>query len=119
MNTNIQNICKNYRSIVECEFLDDDVFSMKLVSYYKAFIDRSDLNNPDVIKKIQCIDEALYKYIDVENYSFSKRLRDTIDIPTVVSDGFNYINEFMDYIIAFANEYEKTKNSVIVQTRWF
>jgi hypothetical protein len=118
MNTDIQNICKNYKNIVECEFLDDDVFSVKLVDYYKEFITKSDLNNPDAIQKARNLDEALFKYVNVEDYSFSRRLKDTIDISAVVSENFSYVNEFLEYIIAFASEYDNTKNNVIVQTKW-
>ena len=35
MNDVVRNFCRNYNIIVSCEFLDDDLFSKKLVDFYK------------------------------------------------------------------------------------
>lgn len=116
MNADVSKICKNYKKIIECEFLDDDAFSHKLVEYYKTFINNTDASNPDSIKKLQNLDDAVYRYVD--DYKFSKRLRDTIDIPTVISESFSYLNELIDYIVVFCNEYNDPDGGVVVQTRW-
>jgi hypothetical protein len=116
MNKNILKICKHYNEIVECEFLDDDVFSKKLVSFYKSIVENIDLENENSIKKAMRLDEAIYNYI--EDYSFSKKFKDSIDVSTVVSDNFSYLNEFIEYLISFFVQYENSKETVVVQTKW-
>lgn len=116
MNVEILKLCRNYKEIVECEFLDDDVFSKKMVDFYKKFVSAVDLSNNESIMKIRSLDNALLKYM--EDYKFAKRLRDTIDVSSVISDSFSYLNEFMDYIVIFSDEYENTKDNVVAQTKW-
>lgn len=116
MNEEVLKICKNYNNIIECEFLDDDVFSKKLVDYYKSFVLKADINNKEYINKIIELDLALNKYI--EDYNFCKKLRDSIPITEVISDNFCYVNEFMDYIVSFFKGYKDILSEIVVQTKW-
>ncbi len=116
MNNELLTVCKNYNSIMECEFLDEDTFSKKLVEYYKEFILKTDFNNPKSIEKTKTLDEAVHKYI--EDYDFCKRLKNTIDVSAIMVDDFSYLNEFMDYLVQFSYTYEKNKEKVVVQTKW-
>jgi F0F1-type ATP synthase delta subunit len=116
MNKNVLKYCKNYEEIINCEFLDEDEFSKRLISFYKKIIESTDESNDDFIKRLIQLDEALYNYI--EDYTFSKKFRESIDVSSVLEDNFSYLNEFIEYLISFFKTYDKAKENVIVQTRW-
>ena len=61
--------CRNYNIITNCEFLDDDLFSKKLVDFYKKAV----VNANDEVKmdKIVKYDRVMRKCI--EDYNFSKK----------------------------------------------
>ncbi len=108
---------KHYNEIITSEFMDDDVFSTKLVNYYKDYIDCLDMNNNDIKIKGEKLDRAIYKYID--DYAFSKKLCSTLDTDAILSDNFKkYIDQFFDYIINFSIEYDENLETFISQTRW-
>ena len=66
----IKKICKNYNIIVNCEFLDDDMFSHKLVDYYKNAVSRVKNDDSTYLEKITKIDRMMRKYI--EDYFFNR-----------------------------------------------
>ena len=75
MNDVVRNFCRNYNIIVSCEFLDDDLFSKKLVDFYKNAVNRTTTDEGS-LKRLASFDKVMRKYID--DYSFSKKLRNSV-----------------------------------------
>lgn len=106
-----KNVCKNYNDIVNCEFLDEDLFSKKLVEYYKKTIEK-ETNTDRLIK----IDAVLKKYID--DYNFSKRLQDTVDYQSIERSKLDLTDMVLDYVVDFFSKYDERMEETIVNTRW-
>lgn len=112
----MKNELKHYDEIINSEFMDDDYFSIKLVEYYKNYIDSLDLSNFDKERMIN-LDRAIYKYID--DYTFSKEFCSSIKPEAILENNFGkYLEQFFDYIIDFYDEYEQNIKTFISQTRW-
>lgn len=110
----ILTCCSHFDEIVNHDFLEDDIFTKKLIQYYQDFI----FSIQDIEKNlplIKVLDEAVYKYI--EDYRFAKSLKDTLDIDVIVSDKFNWLGELMEYIINFYKTYDDSSVPV-TPTKW-
>ena len=106
--------CRNYNVITNCEFLDDDLFSQKLVEYYKKTIETSNCSDDDCIDKLTKYDCVMNKYI--EDYNFSKKLKSSIDIASIVNCKADISLAVLEYLTTFFEQYEE--EAVIVNTRW-
>ncbi len=105
---------KSYNIITNCEFLDDDLFSKKLVEYYKRIIDTSsDSVNLDKIKKY---DRVMRKYI--EDYTFSKKLKNSVDVSTILMSKVDLSEAVLEYAVDFLSKYDEKIEEPIVNTRW-
>lgn len=108
---------KHYDEIIKEEFMEEDLFSIKLVSLYKDYIDKLDLTDEKMKSKGEAIDRVIYKYID--DYNFSKKLCSTLDKDSIFKDNFiKYIDQFFEYIVNFSREYDDNLETFISQTRW-
>ena len=116
MNDKIKKICKNYNIIVNCEFLDDDVFSHKLVDYYKNAVSKVKDEDSDCIEKITKIDRMMRKYI--EDYNFSKKLRNSVDVSSIAASAVDLTDAVLDYAVSFSDKYEENIDESVVNTRW-
>lgn len=116
MNEKLKNICKNYNVIVNCEFLDDDLFSKKLVEYYKRAVESVSLDDENMVRELTVLDNVMKKYI--EDYNFSKKLRDSIDVSSIVNGENDYFEALLKYIISFCSKYDEINDDEIVSTRW-
>ncbi len=115
MNEKIRKYCRNYNLIINCEFLDDDLFSRKLVDYYKNVI----LNTDDAdnsIEKLKKIDFVMGRYI--EDYKFSKKLRSSIDVASFLNSSMDLTDMICNYIVQFFEKYRLEKEEVIENTKW-
>ncbi len=112
----ILNCCPNYNEIVNCDFLEDDLFTKKLIEYYQEFIFNIDENNDEQKNRVKKLDEAIYKYI--ADYRFAKTLKNTLDIDVIINNGFSYLEQLMEYIVSFFSEYQEQEIRDICQTRW-
>jgi hypothetical protein len=108
--------CVNFDEIVNCDFLEDDVLTKKLIEYYQDFVFNIDDNNDEQLSLIKKLDEAMYKYI--ADYRFAKRLKKELRIDEVTKEGFAYLDQLMRFIIQFMGEYEKEVVRNIVPTKW-
>ncbi|MDD2203147.1 MAG: hypothetical protein PHT75_02645 [Bacilli bacterium] len=110
----ILTCCSHFDEIVNYDFLEDDIFTKKVIQYYQDFVFKVDENvkNLDLIKKL---DEAVYKYM--EDYHFAKSIRDTLDLDLVTSDNFAYLDQLMQYFIDFSGQYDETA-ATVVTTKW-
>ncbi|NLV89984.1 MAG: hypothetical protein GX032_00725 [Tenericutes bacterium] len=106
---------KHYNEIVNCEFMDDDNFSKKLVHYYKKYVGSCKLDNEECIKKARELDEAMYIYI--EDYYFSLELQSIINVDAIVKDDDSYLEAFIDFFVNFFEQYNPNKRVKPV-TRW-
>ena len=106
------NNYRNYNMIVNCEFLDDDLFSKKIVEYYKNVI----ANSSEVSDRLIKIDVAMGRYVN--DYNFSAKLRDTIDVTSFVNCKTDLSNQMLDYIVNFFDKYDNSIEETIDTTRW-
>ncbi len=109
------SIFKHYKEIVECEFLDEDNFSRKLVHYYKKYVSSCKLDCEDSIKKAKELDLAMHNYIF--DYYFSIELQEKLNVDAILKDDDSYLNAFIDYLIAFFEQYNPNKRVKPI-TRW-
>lgn len=119
MNDSLKNFCRNYNIIVNCEFLDDDLFSKKLVDFYKNAVNRASNSNNDEksLKRLSSFDRVMRKYID--DYNFSKKLRNSVDVSSILYSKVDLTDAVLDYAVAFSDKYNKSEiEEPIVTTRW-
>jgi len=102
------DVCKNLDYIIESEFYDD-VFSEKLVKIYCDYVK----NNKDN-SKLELFNKAISKYVD--DYNFSKELKNRIDVELVTSNKFNQHKELLEFVLEFFKTYKE--QPLKVQTRW-
>jgi hypothetical protein len=110
----ILTCCSHFDEIVNYDFLEDDVFTKKIIQYYQDFVFNVD-EREDSLNLIKQLDEAVYKYM--EDYHFAKSIRDTLDIDLVTSDNFAYLDQLMRYFIEYFGSYDETA-AAAVPTRW-
>ena len=115
MSDDVKKICKNYNIIVNCEFLEDDLFSKKLVDFYKNAVLRCN-NDSNNLNKLVKYDRVVRKYI--EDYNFSKKLRNSIDISTVLNSNVDLTENVLDYAIDFSERYDDSLEQTVINTRW-
>ncbi|MDD3048603.1 MAG: hypothetical protein PHQ89_01255 [Bacilli bacterium] len=108
--------CVNFNNIVNCEFLEDDVLTMKLISYYQDFVFNINSEDKDQIDLIKKLDKAMHKY--VQDYRFAKSLKETLDVESIIKSDFPYLEQLMKYIIEFLDKYEKEVVEHTVETKW-
>mgnify|MGYP003307015827 CR=1 FL=1 len=107
-------MCKNYNIIVNCEFLDDDMFSKKLVEFYKnAVLKANDTNDANKIVKY---DKVMRKYI--EDYNFSKKLRNSVDVSSILMSNVDLTEAVLEYAVDFSSKYDEKIEEPVVNTRW-
>ncbi len=111
----VLNVCKNYNTIVNCEFLDDDLFSKKLVEYYKKAVERSN-NDEASINKMVKIDRTLRKYI--EDYNFSLKLKNSVDVSSILKSELDLTDMVLEYAVNFLDKYDDDVEKPVVNTRW-
>ena len=108
-------VYKNYTVITRCEFSEEDMFSVRLVEYYKQTV--STLPNDGSFKeKMTKFDGVMRKY--VEDYNFSKKLKKSLDLSKIASNDFNNFDGLVDYMFKFLEKYNNDKKEVMVNTRW-
>lgn len=115
MNEELKKICKNYNVIVNCEFLDDDLFSQKLVDFYKKAVSRSG-SDSNSLSKISKYDRVMRKYI--EDYNFSKKLRNSVDVSSILTSRVDLTDAVLEYAVDFSNKYDDDIEEPVINTRW-
>jgi len=116
VNETLKKTCKNYNVIVNCEFLEDDLFSRKLVSFYKTAVERAKGSDSRSLNKIAKIDKVMRKYI--EDYSFSKKLRNSVDVSSILMSKVDLTDAVLEYAVDFSDRYEDNLEESVVVTRW-
>ena len=111
----VKKYCKNYFMITHCEFMDDDLFSKKLVDFYKNAVAKSKTDDLS-IKRITRIDKIMRRYID--DYNFSKKLKNSVDVSSILKSNMDLTDELFDYTMDFSDKYRDDIDNPIVNTRW-
>lgn len=108
--------CHNFDEIVNCDYLEDDILTKKLIDYYRDFVFNINEEDEKQLDLVKDLDKAMYRYI--EDYRFAKRIRETLDVDAVVSTDFPYLEQLMRFLVQFHSDYEEETAEIIVQTRW-
>ena len=116
MNNKLRNVCKSYDVICNCEFLDDDLFSKKLVEFYKKHVSNVKLDNEAELRKTARFDRMVRRYI--EDYNFSRKLQSSIDVSSIVNSGVDLCEPVLEYVSSFSDKYDEEANVVVTNTRW-
>ena len=116
MNEKLKSTCRNYNAIVNCEFLEDDLFSHKLVGFYKTAVERAKNSDSRGLGKIAKIDRVMRQYI--EDYNFSKKLKNSIDVSSILMSKIDLTDAVLEYAVDFSDKYEENIDETIVNTRW-
>ena len=111
----MKNIFDHYTDIIECDFLDSDNFSRKLVHYYKTYVSSFEIKTEECLKKAKALDKAMFNYI--KDYHFSKELQSKINVEAIVKDDDSYLEAFIDFFVSFFKEYNPNKRVKAI-TRW-
>ena len=106
--------CKNYNVIVNCEFLEDDLFSKKLVDFYKKAVVNA--NGENKLNKITKYDRVMRKYI--EDYNFSKKLKNSVDVSSILTSTIDLTDAVLEYAVEFLAKYDEKIEEPVVNTRW-
>ncbi len=115
MSDNVRKVCKNYNVIVNCEFLEDDLFSKKLVDFYKNVVSRN-YDDSDSLNKIIKYDRVMRKYI--EDYNFSKKLRNSVDVSSILMSKVDLTDAVLEYAVDFSDKYDDDVEEPVINTRW-
>lgn len=115
MSDKVRQICKNYNVIVSCEFLEDDLFSKKLVDFYKNVVSRN-YDDSDSLNKIIKYDRVMRKYI--EDYNFSKKLRNSVDVSSILMSKVDLTDAVLEYAVDFSDKYDDDVEEPVINTRW-
>ena len=118
METNkiILSYCPNFDKIINTDFLEDDLLSIKLVNIYKDFIFKIDINNEIDLIKIQDLDKTMGKYVD--DYFFRKTLQKEILTIKVRKSAGDVVRTIVDNIISIFKRYESDSTRKIYISRW-
>ena len=108
-------VCRNYNTIVNCEFLEDDLFSRKLVDFYKTAVNRLGTDEAS-LNKMARIDRTMRKYI--EDYNFSKKLKNSVDVYSILKSEVDLTDAVLEYAVSFSEKYTDDVDAPVVNTRW-
>lgn len=106
----------NFITIIECEFLEEDKLTGKIIEYYQNHVTHIDVSNLDELKFAKELDDTVWQYL--EDYRFSKNFKNTLDIDVIVSNKFVHVKPFLEYMVQYYKEYKSTDKKPAVETRW-
>lgn len=108
--------CVNYRSIINCDFSEDDELTKKIIEIYEEHIFKIDISDKKQVKFAKELDEAIKFYIS--DYRFEKELKNTLDIPSIVKKNFKLKQDLLVYIVEYYKEYKLKRIEKPVVTQW-
>ncbi len=114
-NREVLKHCPHFYTIINFEYYSDDMVSEKLIDVYTKFIFSVDITDATNIKKVEKLDDVLFKYIN--DYCFRDQIQR--DIMTIkVRRGDNILETIVSAIINFFETYEKMSTRRVQMTRW-
>ena len=114
-NKEVLKYCPNYYNIVNFDFEDGDMISIKLVNIYKSYIFSININNSEEVERAEEIDRVLANYI--HDYLFRSTLQKEIVTVKVKKDN-NIIKSIVDVIIKIFMSYEEYTTRKIYISKW-
>ena len=75
-NKEVLNYCPNFNRIINFKYNGNDIITDKLITIYRDFIFKADLNDNHDLKMVKEIDYVLNKY--TEDYLFRKEMKHEI-----------------------------------------
>ena len=117
MNKNklILNHCKNYYSIKDFEYDEEDFITSKLISIYEEYVFNIDESNDEDIKKIEKLDKILEKYIS--DYDFRKSIKDGV-LKIRVKKNCDILEAIVEALFNLFENYEEGYTRNIYFARW-
>ena len=112
----ILSYCPNFNKIINTDFLEDDLLSLKLVNIYKEFIFKININNEIEVAKVKDLDLTMGKYVD--DYFFRKTLQQEILTIKVRRSAGDVIKTIVDSIINIFKRYEEDSTRKIYISKW-
>lgn len=112
----ISELFPNFITIIECEFLEDDKLTGRIIELYQEHVTHIDERKPEDLKFAKDLDDTVYQYL--EDYRFSKNFKNTLDVEVIISNKFVHIKPFLEYMVQYYKEYKNTDKKPVVETRW-
>lgn len=114
-NKKVLLLCKNYKLIINADFIEGDNISIGLVKIYKDFIFNIDLDNSEDVNGAVIVDKAMAKYVN--DYFFRKTMQEEIT-SIKFRKTKNALLEIIDAIIKIYNRYEEDSTRKIYMAKW-
>ncbi len=108
--------CPNFDKIINADFIEDDLISLKLVKIYKDYIFKIDIANEEALKKVKELDYIMGKYVD--DHLFRKNLQEEIASVKVKRTVSDVISLIVDSIINIFQKYELEKTRKVYISKW-
>lgn len=115
-NKEILKNCPNYYKIINQEFLESDVVSMKLIQIFQEFVFSIDLNKKNEITIMNKLADAIIKYFD--DGEFKKELVNTISTLKIKSGIENVLLYISEKIIEAYDKYLEYYTRNLYIPRW-
>lgn len=114
-NREVLKHCPHFYTIINFEYYSDDMISEKLIDVYTRFIFSVDIEDSSSLKKVEKLDDVLFKYIN--DHCFRDQIQEDI-MKIKVKRGENILDTIVCAIINFFEQYEKLCTRRIQVTRW-
>lgn len=108
--------CPNYDKIVNYEYEYGDILSSKLIDWYRELIFSCDGENTNQLRIIYQIDHSLSLY--VEDSLYKRGLSKILSMDDVSLDDSFLIQNVIEKIINFTNQYERDEILELVNNKW-
>ncbi len=113
----ILNKCPNYDKISNYIYLENDNISIILIEKYQDYVFSVDIDDNEEIIMLELVNKAFTKYIS--DYNFSKMLTKYLEKFLSKNKNKNIkVEDLMQEVVNFANQYEEEKLKHIVNSRW-
>ena len=104
-------ICPNYEKINSYEFFEGDTFSKTMINFYMDLISKIDMEDEEMVKFLNELDNALSKYVD--DYRFRKFLKPKLKLVDPNTKYYTY-----KVTMELINNLPEFKEEKIERARW-
>lgn len=112
----ILSYCPNFDKIINTDFLEEDLLSLRLVKIYRDYIFKININDNQEILKVKELDKTMGKYVD--DYFFRKTLQTEILSIKVKRTVGDVLGAIVDSIIGIFRRYEEGATRKIYISKW-
>lgn len=115
-NKEVLKYCPNFHKIVNFNYDEADYITDKLVTIYKDYIFKINLNNNESIENVKKIDYVLSRYID--DYLFRKELNRELPTVKINKNCTDILKAIIDCVIEIFDNYQEYSTRRIYISRW-